>query len=145
MQYEILKDGEVVDTIVADAAFMAAHYKDGEYREQGTTPPPPPPTPAWEWLMDIGPFTDRLGAASVAIDVSTNPKLVAIRSDFGRRKWIDLKDPRVIAAVQYLAGQPHAVLGTMALPPLTAEQAAAVLTTPVAPAENMALRKLYFS
>lgn len=107
--------------------------------------PTPAPPPAWEWLMDIGPFTDRLGAASVAIDVSTDPKLVAVRSDFGRRKWIDLKDPRVIAAVQYLAGQPHTILGTMAQPLLTPEQATAVLSTPVAEAENLALRKLYFS
>ena len=145
MIYEILDtQGNVENTIVADEQFMLDHYPEGNYRLVQDTSAPMPVQP-WEWLMDIGPFTDRLGAASVAIDVSTDPKLVAIRSDFGRRKWIDLKDPRVIASVQYLAGQPHAVLGTMTQPLLTAEQAAAVLNTPVEPAENLALRKLYFS
>ena len=170
MQYALINKSKVVDVILADAEFVQAISGNWDHIERIDTPaeqalgvgigwgwdgssfvapdaaaPQPALAPAWEWLMDIGPFTDRLGAASVAIDVSTDPKLVAIRSDFGRRKWIDLKDPRVIAAVQYLAGQPHAVLGTMAQPLLTPEQIAAVLTTPVAPAENLALRKLYFS
>lgn len=104
------------------------------------------PTPEWEWYIDHGPFTDRLGtAATFAIDTSTDPAFVAIRADFARRKWIDLKDSRVAAMVSYLAGQPLPSLGTLAPPLLTAEQAAEALTTPVAPTENLALRKLYFS
>lgn len=83
--------------------------------------------------------------ASVSIDLSTIPGLVAIRADFARRKWIDLKDARVIAAVYYLAGQAHPALGTLAQPLLTVEQAAAVVTTKPTAMENMALRKLYFS
>lgn len=108
--------------------------------------PPAPPEPEWAWYIDHGPFTDRLGgAATVTIDTSTAPGFVAIRADFARRKWIDLKDPRVAATVGYLAGQPLPGLGTLATPLLTAAQAAAVLTTPVTLAENLALRKLYFS
>lgn len=108
--------------------------------------PDAPAEPEWAWYIDPGPFTDRLGsAAAFAVDVSTAPPLVAIRSDFARRKWIDLKDPRVRQTVQYLAGTPHPVLDTIAAPLLTPEQATAVLDTPVAPAENLALRKLYFS
>lgn len=106
---------------------------------------PPAPAPEWEWFIDVGPFTDRLGAASAAIDVSTLPGLVAIRSDFSRRKWIDLKDPRVIAAVHYLAGQLHPVLGTLDPALLTATQADMVLNTTVQPADNLALRKVYFN
>jgi hypothetical protein len=109
-------------------------------------PPPPAPKPEWAWYIDHGPFTDRLGAAAtVTIDTSTAPGFVAIRADFARRKWIDLEDPRVAATVGYLAGQPLPGLGTLATPLLTAEQAVAVLNTPVTPAENLALRKLYFS
>lgn len=107
--------------------------------------PPAPPAPEWAWYIDIGPFTDRLGAAATAIDVSTAAPMVAIRSDFARRKWIDLKDPRVIAAVNYLAGQPHPVLGTLDPALLTATQADMVLNAPVLPAENLALRKVYFN
>ena len=146
MRIEILNnEGRVVNTILATEGEAERPYpgvwRIAETQEVEETLLHKP----WEWLMDTGPFADRLGAASVAIDVSIDPKLVATRSDFDRRKWIDLKDPRVIAAVQYLAGQPHAVLGTKVQPLLTAEQADAVLTTPVAPAENLALRKLYFS
>lgn len=107
--------------------------------------PPPAPEPEWAWLIDTGPFTDRLGAAAVAIDISTEPSLVAIRSDFARRKWIDLKDQRVAGAIAYLSGQRHPVLGTLAQPLLTAAQAQAILTTKPTPAENLALRKLYFN
>lgn len=103
------------------------------------------PKAEWAWLIDLGPFSDRLGPAAVAIDLSTAPGLVAIRSDFARRKWIDLKDPRVIAAVHYLAGQPHPALGTLAQPLITGEVASAALNTLPTPAENLALRKLYFS
>ncbi|MFN3375246.1 MAG: hypothetical protein ACK40S_01665 [Burkholderiaceae bacterium] len=144
MRYEILDSGTVVDTIIASPEFMAEHYPAGAYRLAAEPPAPPAPEPEWAWFIDIGPFTDRLGAASMAIDVSTDPKLVAIRSDFARRKWIDLKDPRVAGAVQYLAGQAHPVLGTLAQPLLTPAQAAVVLGTKPTPAENLALRKLYF-
>lgn len=115
------------------------------YVEPTPSPEPEIMETEWAWLIDLGPFSDRLGPAAVAIDLSTAPGLVAIRSDFARRKWIDLKDPRVIAAVHYLAGQPHPALGTLAQALITDEVASAVLNTLPAPAENLALRKLYFS
>lgn len=150
MIYEIIKDGEVVNRIVAEPDWVAENLEPGTYREvqQGPIAPQPPveEVKPWEWLIDHGPFTDRLGAAATfAIDTSADPAFVAIRADFARRKWIDLKDPRVAAMVGYLAGQPLPSLGTLATPLLTAAQAAEVLTTPVALSENLALRKLYFS
>lgn len=139
---EILDGETVINTIVADAEFMAANYPDGNYREVAS---PPESEPEWAWYMDLGPFADRLGAASVAIDLSVEPGVVAIRNDFSRRKWIDLKDPRVIAALWYLAGQPHPVLGTLAAPLLTSAAVTTILSTPVPLKDNLALRKLYFS
>lgn len=129
-----------------DTGLIGKRYNaDAGIFEDVTLPPPEPqPDPA-DWLIDVGPFTDRLGAASTAIDTSTLPGLVAIRSDFARRKWIDLKDLRVIGAVWYLAGQPHPVLGTLSQPLISPEVAAAALDTKPTPAENLALRKLYFS
>lgn len=101
--------------------------------------------PVWEWFIDLGPFSDRLGAAAPAIDISTDPGVIAIRSDFARRKWIDLKDLRVAGALSYLAGQAHPVLGTLAMPLISVQDVTTILTTPVMDEENLALRKLYFS
>jgi len=147
-RYEILDAGGAVANIIeADLAFVEAQHP-GRWRlaELQSQPEPTPPEPEWAWYIDHGPFTDRLGgAATVTIDTSTAAGFVAIRADFARRKWIDLKDPRVAATVGYLAGQPLPGLGTLATPLLTAEQADAVLNTPVTLAENLALRKLYFS
>lgn len=108
-------------------------------------PAEPEPAPVWEWYIDHGPLTDRLGAAAAAIDLSVIPGVVAVRSDFGRRKWIDLKDLRVIAAFRYLAGQPHPVLGTLEQPLITVDVANVALNTLPTSADNLALRKLYFS
>ncbi len=147
MRYELLNEqGEPTgEVVLADEAFMAANYPDGNYRVVAEPPAPEPAPPVWQWYIDLGPFTDRLGAGSAAIDLSTEPGAVAVRSDFARRKWIDLKDPRVIAALWYLAGQPHPVLGTLTSPVLSAATVTSALSTPVVLAENLALRKLYFS
>lgn len=146
MRYELLNEqGQPTgDVILADEAFMAENYPPGTYR-LGSTQDPEPAPPVWKWYIDIGPFTDRLGMASAAIDLSAEPGVVVIRNDLARRKWIDLKDMRVVAALWYLAGQPHPALGTLATPLLTAAVVNSTLNTPVAEAENLALRKLYFS
>jgi len=105
--------------------------------------PPPPPDPC-QWLIDIGPFTDRFGASKSAIDFSTDPVVMAFDKDLSRRKWIDLQDARVAAVLTYLTGTPVAGMGTLATPLITGAQKTAILTTPVTLAENLALRRLYF-
>ncbi len=146
MIYEILDEqGEVINRITATPEFMAANYSAEQYREVPGAEFQPQ-QPVWAWYIDQGPFTDRLGAAATRlIDTSTAPGFVAIRADFARRRWIDLKDQRVIATVNYLAGQPMPGLGTLAQPLLTTQQANEVLTKPVTAEENLALRRLYFS
>lgn len=146
MIYEILnQNNEVINTIVADEAFMLANFPQGNYRLVEEAPAPPPPEPEWAWYIDHGPMTDRLGPSSALIDISTVPGVVAVRADFARRKWIDLKDARVAAALRYLAGEAHPVLGTLETPILTLAVVNTALTTPVADHENRALRKVYFS
>lgn len=117
-----------------------------EYVEPVSLVEPEAPEPEWAWMLDIAPFADRFGVKRYAVEQSTDPFVVSFQRDVDmRRKWIDLKDPRVAAALYYLAGQPIPGIGTIAAPILTVEEVQTILTTPVAPMENLALRKLYFS
>lgn len=97
--------------------------------------PPMPPTPVdpCEWLIDIGPFFDRFGAQKIPVLADTNAIVRAIVTDCTSRKWIDLKRADVGLAIDTLINLGHAV------------DKAAILDLPVIPAENLALRKLYFS
>ncbi len=136
MIYEILDaQGNVENTIVADEQFMLDHYSEGNYRQVPNTFDQVP-APAWEWLIDIGPFFDRFGAAKMAVLTSSVAGVQAIIKDTQVRKWLDLKLPEVAQSVAYV--------GTK-VPAVTAELQDAILNTPVAQAENSALRKLYFS
>ena len=96
----------------------------------------PQPAPAWEWLIDTGSFFDRFGAAKMAVLTSSDAGVQAIIKDTQIRKWLDLKLPEVAQSVAYV--------GTK-VPAVTTELQDAILNTPVAPAENLSLRKLYFS
>lgn len=101
--------------------------------------PPPPPEPApdpTEWLIDIGPFFDRFGAAKMDVLCSTNLTVKAIVQDVTVRKWIDLTRPDVSMGLT--------VIGSI-VTSVTTELRAAILSTPVALGENIALRKSYFS
>lgn len=95
--------------------------------------PPAPPVDPCEWLIDIGPFFDRFGAQKIPVLADTNAIVRAIVTDCTSRKWIDLKRPDVALAIDTLINLGHAV------------DKAAILDSPVIPAENLALRKLYFS
>jgi len=89
-----------------------------------------------EWLIDVGPFFDRFGAAKMAVLTSTDVGVKAILADTQVRHWIDLKRPDVVQAVAYI--------GSM-VPALTPALQASILTTPVTADENLVLRKLYLS
>ena len=136
MIYEIIDpQGNVENTIVADEQFMLDHYSEGNYRQVPGTPVQVPAQP-WEWFIDIGTFFDRFGAAKMAVLTSSDIGVQAILKDTQVRKWLDLKLPEIASAVAYI--------GTK-VPALTAELQSAILNTPVAETENLALRKLYFS
>ena len=134
---EILNDEQqVVDTIIATEEFAEASYP-GKWRLADDQPQPEPaPTQVWEWYIDVGPFFDRFGSAKLAVLTSTNPGVQAILKDTQVRKWLDLKLPEIAQSVDYVAS---------VVPAMTPELKEAILTTPVAEHENLALRKLYFS
>jgi hypothetical protein len=101
------------------------------------TAPEPVPAPAdpCEWLIDLGPFYDRFGAAKMAVLTSADAGVKAIIADLNIRKWVDLQRADVATGLAYV--------GTH-VPSVDAALQAAILTTPVTAEENRALRKLYF-
>lgn len=110
------------------------HGPDGFYR---IGPAPEPEPLATQWLIDIGPFFDRFGAAKMALLTSANATVQALVKDLQVRKWIDLQRADVAAGIDALIA--------LGVPGVNSDLKTTVLTTPVADAENFALRKVYFS
>jgi hypothetical protein len=105
MTYEILDaDGNVINTIVADEAFMQAAYPEGNYRvvEQ----PEPEPIPELRRIT-VGAFFDRFGEQKWPILADTNPSVQALIKDASVRKWINLDDPQVLAGLQMVQAAGH--------------------------------------
>lgn len=103
-RYEILDGETVVNTIIADLAFVEAHYP-GAYREV----PEPTPTPlTWEnaspeyWWVEVGAFYDRFGDAKVPVLASANATVQALVRDTQVRKYIDLNRTDVQQFVEFL-------------------------------------------
>jgi hypothetical protein len=125
MIYEILDDsGEVVNTIVADLAFVQANFP-GRYREVPQPPPvdtrPPVITKvAFRFRLTDQEYVGILAAAKTEIAVQ------AWVETFAMVTQINLADARTIAGVQQLA----------ALDLLTDERAATILTAPVVEEER---------
>lgn len=136
MIYEILDGNTVINTIVADEPFMLANYPAGNYRLVEEPPAPPEQAPEWQWFIDIGPFYDRFGAAKMAVLTNPDAGLKAILADLNIRKWVDLKRADVAQALAYVGS---------VVPAVDAAMQTAILNTPVADIENLALRKVYFS
>ena len=135
MRIEIMDGATVINTIIADEAFAEQHYH-GAWRvaaEQDVEPAPVNPT---AWLIDVGPFFDRFGAAKMAVLTSPDAGVKAILADTQVRRWVDLHRADVVQSVAYI--------GTVVAAVTPALQSA-ILTTPVAPEENIALRKQYFA
>ena len=120
-------------------------YIDGDYvvttTESGTVIrelrfAPAAPVDPCVWLLDLGPFFDRFGAAKMAVLTSADVGVQAILKDVTIRKWIDLKNTEVASSLQYIGSK---------VPSVTTALQTAILTTVVTAAENLALRRLYFA
>lgn len=136
MRIEILNsEGAVVNVIIADEAFAEARHP-GAWRVAAVQDVEPAPVNPTAWLIDIGPFFDRFGAAKMAVLTSADAGVKAILADLQVRKWVDLKRPDVGQGVQYVGS---------VVPTVTAELQASVLNDPVTDFENLALRKVYFA
>lgn len=94
------------------------------------------PVDPCKWLIDLGPFYDRFGAAKMPVLLSTDATAKAIIADLNIRKWVDLSRADVAQGLAYIGS---------VVPSVTAALQTAIVQAPVAAAENVALRKLYFS
>lgn len=136
MIYQILDGQTVINTISADSAFMQAQYPDGNYREvEQVEPAPEPVVDKAQYLIDIGPFFDRFGAAKMAVLTSQDVGVKAILTDIQVRKWVDLQRTDVAQALAYVGS---------VVPSVTPQMRSTIITTAVSADENMVLRKLYF-
>ena len=129
MKYRINSTGQV---IIADLNFVTT-YHAGDFTELvDVTVQQDDPC---EWLLDLGPFYDRFGAAKMPVLTSSDATVKAIIADCNVRKWIDLQNPDVANGLAYI--------GTV-VAALTPAIQTAILTTPVTAEENRVLRRLYF-
>jgi hypothetical protein len=90
-----------------------------------------------DWLIDIGPFFDRFGAAQITVLAHPDAQVQAVVKSVMARKWISLKRPDVAVLLDLVISK--GIAG------VDAALKDAILNTPVRPEENLALRKTYFS
>lgn len=126
MIYEILDDaGEVVNTIVADEAFVEQNYA-GHYRLVGPSDPPAPALPniitkvALRFRMTDAEYVGVLSAAKTDVEVA------AWVETFNMVSQIDLDNQRTKDGVANLVSKNL----------LTQERATEILTAPVQPGER---------
>jgi hypothetical protein len=111
MIYEILDtDGKVINTVVADEAFMQVTFPEGNYREVAEPEPPKPPEPVVNRTLPAGAFrlrftfAERTGVelASVidptasAADQKTQATVKTFYADLTSQRYIDLDSEGVM-------------------------------------------------
>jgi hypothetical protein len=120
MIYNILDDnGNVINTIIADAAFMEANYP-GHYSLVGPVPTPPPPPPIITKIAMLTRLTDAEYVGILAA-AKTDVEIEGWLGRFNAAGTINLDDQRTKDGI--------ALLVTKNL--LTQARADAILTDPV--------------
>jgi hypothetical protein len=125
MIYEILNDaGEVINTILADEAFVEQYYP-GHYRLVGPEPAPPPPPPiitklAFRYRMTDQEYVGILTAAKTDVEVA------AWVETFNMVSQINLDDPRTKSGLDMMVSKGL----------LTQQRETEILTDPVRPEER---------
>ena len=121
MIYEILNGQTVINTIVADKAFMKSAYPEGNYRE--LVVPEPPATPEIHHIT-VGAFFDRFGDQKWKILADTDPGVQALIKDASVRAHINLDDPQVEVGLKRVVGAGHDI------------DVKAIITAPIQPNER---------
>ena len=121
MIYEILNGETVINTIVADLAFMQSAYPEGNYRELVAPTPEPTSEPRH---ITVGAFFDRFGDQKWPILADTNPSVQALIKDASVRAYINLDDPQVRAGLEMVVAAGHTI------------DVDAIITAPIQPGER---------
>jgi hypothetical protein len=125
MIYEILNDaGEVINTIVADEAFVEQSYP-GHYRLVGAEPAPPPPPPiitklAFRYRLTDAEYVGILSAAKTDVEVA------AWVETFNMVSQVSLDDSRTASGLDMMVAKNL----------LTEERKTEILTAPVQDSER---------
>ena len=104
---EILQNGTVVDTILADEEFAEAMHP-GAWRVAAVQPEPSMPS-APPRHISVGAFFDRFGAAKWGILADTTPTVAAVVKDASVRKYIDLDSPDLPAGIALIQQAGHVI------------------------------------
>jgi hypothetical protein len=121
MIYEILNGETVINTIVADLAFMQSAYPEGNYREVIVPEPPAPPEIRH---ITVGAFFDRFGEQKWPILADTNASVQALIKDASVRAYINLDDPQVRTGLEMVVATGHDI------------DPAAIIAAPIQPNER---------
>jgi hypothetical protein len=128
MIYQILNDaGEVINTILADQAFVEK-YHSGHYQLVGPEPAPPPPPPLPPIITKLA-FRFRLTDAEyvgILAAAKTDVEVMAWVETFNMVSQINLDDPRTVSGLEMMV--------TKSL--LTEERKTEILTAPVQDSER---------
>lgn len=125
MIYNILDDsGNVINTIIAEADFVEAHYP-GHYALVGPEPAPPAPPPI---ITKIAMLTRLTDAEYVGILTAgkTDVEVEAWKTKFDISGNIDLTDPRTIQGLSLFVSKGL----------ITQERMDAILNTPIRDSER---------
>jgi len=105
--YKLLgADGAILNTIVADEAFVTEHHA-GRFELVGAAPEGP--MVAVSRHIAVGSFFDRFGTSKWAILADTAPLVQALVRDCSARRYIDLDRPDLVQALQLLVQAGHEV------------------------------------
>lgn len=140
MAYQLIKNGEVINTIEADAAFCDELKQAGEIDDYAEVVPGPfvPPPPVR--IISKGAWLSRMGMDGLAIAGSTHPVCVAVSTAIGLQRCVDLDHPETVQLLGLLklAGQPAASANFPGAGPVTDAKIAAWIGPDPQPGEVFA-------
>lgn len=107
MKYEIIENGNVVNTIEADESFVLAVYGEGNYRAVAEVVAPEPEVQPRPRHITVGSFFDRFGQHKWPILGDQDPMVQALVKDCSVRAWINLDDPQLLLGLGLLVAAGH--------------------------------------
>lgn len=127
MAYQLIKNGEVINTIEAEAGFCEELKQAGEIDDYAEAVPVPVVPPPPVRIITKGAWLSRMGMDGLAIAGSTHPVCVAVSTAIGLQRCVDLGHAETLQLLGLLkaAGQPAASANFPGAGPVTDAKIAA--------------------